>query len=92
MELPIRVREYQATVGEPSEETTTPYLVDDRLDLSAWARDAIVLELPEKILCRDDCAGLCAGCGADLNVAACTCPPPAPDPRLAKLADLRERL
>ena len=41
---------------------------DDKLDLSAWARDAIALELPEKILCKAECAGLCAVCGRDLNV------------------------
>jgi uncharacterized protein len=38
------------------------------LDLSAWARDAIALALPDKILCRADCAGLCPVCGKDLNV------------------------
>jgi uncharacterized protein len=90
--LVIRAREYQAAHGEPTEETTTPYLVDDRLDLSAWARDALALELPEKVLCREECAGLCAGCGANLNGEDCTCPPPEPDARFAKLAELRERL
>jgi uncharacterized protein len=92
VELAIRAREYHATGGDRSEETTTPYLEDDRLDLSAWARDAIALELPEKILCREDCAGLCAGCGTNLNVGSCTCPPPEPDPRFSKLAELRDRL
>lgn len=92
VELAIRTREYQASGSEASEETTTPYLVDDRLDLSAWARDAIALELPEKVLCRDECAGLCPGCGANLNDEACTCPPPELDPRFAKLAELRDRL
>ena len=83
----VRAREYQA-VSADDEELRTPYLVDGRLDLSAWARDAVVLELPEKILCREDCAGLCAGCGADLNREACTCGPPEPDPRFAKLKEL----
>jgi uncharacterized protein len=83
--------EYQAQSPD-SEELRTPYLVDDRLDLSAWARDAIVLSLPDKILCREDCAGLCAGCGANLNQEPCTCPPPEPEARFAKLAELRDRL
>ena len=90
--LAIRAREYQAIGAEASEETTTPYLVDDRFDLSAWARDAIALELPEKILCREECAGLCPGCGANLNVETCSCPPAELDPRLSKLAELRDRL
>ncbi len=87
--VPIRFRgrEYQATSPD-DDELRTPYLLEGRLDLSAWARDGIVLELPEKILCREDCAGLCAGCGANLNVATCTCGPPELDPRFSKLADL----
>ena len=58
VEETLSLREYQATSPD-SDELTTPYLVDDRLDLSAWARDALVLALPDKILCRPDCAGLC---------------------------------
>jgi len=89
--LAVDATEYQATNPE-SEEVRTPYVVDDRLDLSAWARDAVALALPEKILCREDCAGLCAGCGANLNEEECRCAPAAPDPRFAKLAELRDRL
>ena len=33
------------------------------LDLGAWARDALALALPDQVLCRPDCAGLCAVCG-----------------------------
>ena len=67
-ELPLSLglREYQATKPE-GEEERTEYLQDDRLDLSTWARDAIALALPEQILCRPDCAGLCPVCGKDLN-------------------------
>lgn len=91
----VRVRvdatEYQAAAPD-SDELRTPYLADDRLDLSAWARDAVALSLPDKILCREECAGLCAGCGANLNHEPCTCPPPEPDSRFAKLAGLRDKL
>ena len=88
----VHVREYDEPAPGRPEELRNPYLEDDLLDLSAWARDAIALELPEKILCREDCAGLCAGCGANLNEEACRCGPPAPDPRFEKLAEMRERL
>ena len=37
------------------------------LDLRAWARDALALALPAQIVCREDCLGLCAVCGANLN-------------------------
>src|SRR5687767_9194302 len=52
VELPVSAREYQATNPGESEELRTPYVVDERLRLSEWARDALVLALPDKILCR----------------------------------------
>jgi uncharacterized protein len=67
LELPIEATEYQANDPAGDEELESPYVADDTLDLSAWARDAIALELPEKILHSADCAGLCPVCGKDLN-------------------------
>ena len=64
--LELQLREYEATKPE-SDDERTEYLDDDRLDLSAWAHDAIALALPDKILCRPDCAGLCPECGKNLN-------------------------
>jgi uncharacterized protein len=92
-EVSIRVagREYQAQSPD-SEEVRTPYVAEGRLELSHWARDAVALALPEKILCREDCAGLCPGCGADRNSEPCRCQPEEPDSRWAKLAELKERL
>jgi uncharacterized protein len=89
-ELPLSLdlREYQAAKPEGDEEQTE-YLADDRLDLSAWTRDAIVLALPDKILCRDDCAGLCAVCGKDLNVEPHEHVEQVVDPRWAKLSELQ---
>jgi uncharacterized protein len=92
VERTIGSREYQATNPEGSDELTTPYLTDSRLDLTAWARDALVLELPDKILCRDDCAGLCPVCGRDLNREPHEHEREAVDPRWAELAKLRDRL
>ncbi|HYY63969.1 MAG TPA: DUF177 domain-containing protein [Gaiellaceae bacterium] len=91
LELPISAREYQAT-NPDSEELRTPYLDDDRLDLSAWARDAVALALPEQILCRPDCAGLCPICGKDLNAEPHSHDEEQPDSRWAALAELRDRL
>jgi uncharacterized protein len=86
------LREYEATSPGESDELRTPYLADDRLDLSAWARDAVVLALPEQILCRPDCAGLCPVCGKNLNLEPHTHADEEPDPRWAALAELRDRL
>lgn len=72
------------------EELSSPYLQDEQLDLAAWARDAFVLALPNQVLCREDCAGLCPLCAIDLNEAG----PEhthkrSPDPRWAKLSELK---
>jgi DUF177 domain-containing protein len=87
----LGLSEYQATSPE-SDELATPYLQDDRLDLSAWARDALILALPDKILCRPDCAGLCPECGRDLNAEPHTHEEEEGDPRWAALQQLRENL
>jgi uncharacterized protein len=87
----VSLREYQATSPD-SDELTTPYLVENRLDLSALARDALVLALPDKILCKPDCAGLCPVCGKDLNREPHTHGEDEPDPRWASLAQLRDQL
>jgi uncharacterized protein len=90
--LPISAREYEATNPGSADELRTPYLVDDKLDLSAWARDALALALPDKILCRADCAGLCPICGKDLNRQPHQHDDEELDSRWAALAELRDRL
>jgi uncharacterized protein len=87
----LGLSEYQATSPD-SDELTTPYLTDDRLDLSAWARDALILALPDKILCRPDCAGLCPVCGRDLNADPHVHDEEETDPRWAALQQLKETL
>jgi uncharacterized protein len=87
--LQLRLREYEATKPE-SDDERTEYLEDDRLDLSAWAHDAIALALPETILCRDDCAGLCPVCGKDLNAEPHEHTEERLDPRWEKLSELRQ--
>ena len=52
----------------------------------------IALALPEKILCRPDCAGLCPVCGKDLNREPHEHEDEAGDPRWAALSELRDRL
>jgi uncharacterized protein len=92
LEIPIAAREYQATSPGEAEELRSQYLEDDHLDLAAWARDAVALELPDKILCRADCAGLCPVCGKDLNHEPHTHEDVSTDPRWAVLESLREKL
>jgi uncharacterized protein len=89
LEVPIRAREYHAANPGTDEELRSPYVDDDRIDLSAWARDALALELPDKILHDPDCAGLCPECGKDLNLEPHTHDEVARDPRWAALEALR---
>jgi uncharacterized protein len=92
LELAIAAREYQATNPEGADELRTPYVQDDKLDLAAWSRDAIALALPDKILCRLDCAGLCPVCGKNLNEEPHTHKEAPADSRWAALESLREKL
>ena len=84
----IDAREVEQPGG--GDELESPYVDGDLLDVRAWARDALALELPTQIVCREDCAGICPVCGENLNEAG----PEhhheeAPDPRWAKLKELR---
>ena len=79
-------------VSQPgeAEELSSPYVEDQVLHLRAWARDALALALPQQVVCREQCAGLCPQCGVNLNDAE---PGHAHererDPRWAKLSELR---
>jgi uncharacterized protein len=76
--------------GSDDPELRSPYVSGDDLDLSRWAHNALALAMPQRILCRPDCAGLCPVCGGSLNDAT-----PGDhdhssggDPRWAKLREL----
>ncbi len=99
VEVAVDAREFQASgrsdADEPDDDLDCEYLSGPTrmdLDVAAWARDAMAEVVPMSVLCRDDCAGLCARCGADLNAGPCGCVDDDPDPRWAALAELRERL
>jgi uncharacterized protein len=63
---------------------------DTQLELDRMVRDALVVGQPVRVLCRDDCAGLCVQCGADRNTEPCAHATDAPvDPRWEALRGLR---
>ena len=74
---------------EDEDENLFP-LVGDSADLEEIVRTVFVLNLDSKLLCREDCNGLCPRCGKNLNLGPCDCRKE-PDPRLAALAQLLER-
>jgi len=66
------------------------YLVPRRaaaIDLTEAVREELLLAVPQYVVCRDDCRGLCPRCGADLNAGPCGCAPET-DPRWAALTKL----
>jgi uncharacterized protein len=62
----------------------------DAVDLDELVREQILLALPSRHLCREDCKGLCQKCGANLNAGHCSCEQGETDPRWAALADFKK--
>jgi uncharacterized protein len=85
--IAVDAREVDQAGG--GDELRSPYVHGQELDVAAWARDAYALALPAQLLCREDCAGLCPECGANLNEDPSHAHERAPDPRWAKLRELR---
>lgn len=74
-------------VSELSNEDTEDYvLIEDMiLDIDDLVRTDLILAMPSKFLCKEDCKGLCTKCGKDLNEGKCRCDEVEVDPRLAAL-------
>jgi uncharacterized protein len=67
----------------------TDMIEGNLIDLTELAREQILLSLPETVLCREDCKGICPTCGKDLNEGRCQCGDEEIDPRWAALKNLR---
>jgi uncharacterized protein len=89
VEVEVEAQEYEASDASADDELRSEYVADGELDVGAWARDLVSLSVPDQILCRPDCAGLCPVCGQDLNVEPHTHRGEATDPRWAALEALR---
>ncbi len=72
----------------PGEEKYVSVEDIDFIDIGPQVEEAIVLAIPVKILCKDDCKGLCPICGINLNKQECDCLKDAIDPRLEKFKEL----
>lgn len=92
---------FERTYDVPLEHTLVATLEDEenddyilldqyQLDLADLTMADILLELPYKNLCREDCQGLCPMCGKNLNEGLCGCTRKSVDPRLAVLGQLLE--
>ena len=72
----------------PDPEDAAAFLDDGMLDLDQMVLDEMYLEWPAKVLCREDCKGLCPVCGQNLNERDCGCDREVLDPRMARFQDV----
>ena len=82
------------SIEDAEEEINITYLPPDThlIDLSNDVRDYMILSIPMKRLCKEDCKGLCIKCGADLNEKECECVDDETDDRWEVLAELKNKL
>jgi uncharacterized protein len=80
-------------VDEPKEETDITYLSPDTININITddVRDYLILAVPMKKLCKEDCKGLCYKCGTDLNKSSCDCKQDEIDDRWSKLLELKNK-
>ncbi len=78
---------------EQIEDNIDEYVIveNGKLDIDEQLSEALLLDFPRKILCSEDCKGLCPKCGKPLKYGDCGCPKKEIDPRLAVLATLLEK-
>lgn len=67
------------------------YIAGYELDVDALIMDELVLQWPMKILCKEECKGICNVCGKDLNMEQCDCDRTVLDPRMAAFLDIFEQ-
>ncbi len=83
----------EAEIELRAEDCEIEYYEGETISLAEVVRDAILLSFTTMVLCKDDCQGLCSQCGANLNLAPCTCSlDEVVDPRFEKLRLLKEKL
>ncbi len=72
----------------PSEEEEQCFMSGYELDVDALMNNEILINMPVKVLCREDCKGICMVCGRNLNEGECGCDTFVPDPRMAAIKDI----
>ncbi len=89
--IPAVDYEEAATAAELREEDLSVSTFDgEAIDIDDLVREQVLLALPPRMLCVEECKGLCAVCGANRNQSECACEPTEIDPRWAALAGLKQ--
>lgn len=86
--IPFDIEYILATNTQNEDNDDIITVPDYQLDLDEIVRSDVLLHIPMKHLCKDDCKGICSKCGKNLNEGSCNCETKEIDPRLAALADL----
>ena len=76
------------TGGDVADEDASNLMEGYHLNVDELIRNELLLNWPMKILCREDCRGICRMCGKNLNDGDCGCDDFVPDPRMAAIKDL----
>ena len=74
--------------GHDTEDEQSEFMEGYHLDVDELINNEILLDWPAKILCKDDCKGICKVCGKNLNDGECDCDDFVPDPRMAAIKDI----
>ena len=94
-DLLFRPEDVDANPGERAitpDETEIGYYQESGLSLEDVVREQVLLSLPGRTLCKEDCKGLCPRCGQNLNLATCSCDAAPANPQWNALADLASKL
>ena len=86
---PDRTAEHQEEKELCADEMDFVYYQDDLIDLDPLVAEQIILQIPMKVLCQEDCKGLCPHCGINRNTGSCQCHEEQIDSRLAILKKLK---
>ena len=79
---------YQALEERLEELDECGYISGTELDAEQLLYNEILINWPIRVLCKDDCKGICSRCGANLNIQECGCDTTELDPRMAVISDI----
>ena len=75
-------------LNDPDDADEFFYMEGYKLDTEKLLGNEILINWPPKVLCKEDCKGICKKCGKDLNLGDCGCDDFVPDPRMAVIKDI----
>jgi len=80
--------ELSDTPDQVTEDSDEPYIDGYLLDVDALVRNELFVHMPLRVLCKEDCKGICKRCGTNLNLGTCDCDATELDPRMAAILDI----